>query len=252
MEGIKSGTYATLTPDAVISSVKTELGIEASNQHIWFRKLINESVRHIDALSIFVKRQCILPVDCGVAILPDGFFRMLAITIGDGCGTCTNAIYVDLPFLRQCGCNMNENGQSQLGSTFEIQDNKIIFHSPFFNPDNNDSCTTDDDADSDDDQNNGQPIRECRIAFMGLNVDDKGLMKIYTDMERGITAYVCWKYTRQNFKEYPQYIQEGFKQEWISQKKWLKGLAYQENAREEAQQILEVVNAILVDKAFIL
>lgn len=226
MEEIKSGQFATLSQNALISSIRDELGLEESNANFSFKRWSNEAVRHLDALSIFKQCQAAIPVQNGIACLPNGLYRLLAVVIGDGCHP-SNAIYVDTPFLQLCGCDTTaQENVSNFTRSFEIQDGNLIFHSFFDN------------------------ITEIRIAYLGMNTDEDGLMKIYTDMERAIVAYCCWKYTRKNFKEYPQYIQSNFKNEWIAQKKFVRSIAFQTNYQETRRQILEFMNSIISDKIF--
>ena len=233
------GTYATADVNQIISSAKAELKIgDGSEQDIWFGKLLNEGIRHLDSLDIFKKCVTRLDVSNNVAILPCGFFRLLALTIGD-CACYNNAIYVSLPFIQSMGCNAaSENGITSMLGAFEIQDDKIVFHNDLFFLGCNNEMEP-------------EPITSCRIGYLGFNVDENGLLKVYQHMERALTAYICYKYARQNFREYPRDIREDFKQEWIAQKKWVKSISFQNDFRENRRQIAEFTNCLIADKLFL-
>ncbi len=241
MGNIPTGlTAPTLGINAVLSSVKAEFKIEASDSDIWLFKMINESVRHVDLLTLFQKKTAILDVKNNIACLPCGFYRMIALRFGQPpfCGT---AIYVDIPFANSIGCCGGNvaNGTSGIfafSNSFQIQGSNIVFNQAV-NFDINGNFMPD-------------PITKCYIAYYGFDVDEDGLFNLYADMERAIVAYVCWKYARQNFKEYPTAVRNEYRQEWIAQKKWLKSNAYYNNFMDTRWQIAEQSNAILVDKFF--
>jgi len=244
-EEINPGFYHEVSYEQLISSVKAELKIEVSDSDIIFEKWLNEGIRSVDALSIFSKCTAVLPIHDNMAELPCGFFRMIACTLGGNGANCISAIYVDLPFLTSCGCApiINSTGIFNTQGLYEIQNGRIFFHSDLF--------TTVSTTNGPQTITTTLPITECTISYFGFNVTEDGLLKAYQDMERGLTAYVCWRYTRQNFREYPQYISEGYRQEWVAQKKWLRSVAFQNDFRNTKRQIAEIVNAMVVDKNFL-
>ncbi len=221
--------------DAILSSCKAALKIEQSDQDVWFTKLIQESIRHLDALCLFKKQVKTLDVQNNIACLPCGFFKLLALRFG-AVPNCGWAVYADIPFANSLGCDCNSESIFACSNTFQIQGNKIVFNQRKNFAANGDVITS--------------PITSCTIAYFGFDTDEDGLFNVYADMERALTAYVCWKYTQQNFREYPQYIQVGYKNEWIAQKKWIKSCAYYNDFWNKRFEINEWSSAILVDKTF--
>lgn len=73
-------------------------------------------------------------------------------------------------------------------------------------------------------------------------------MKVYDYYERALTAYLCYKYARQNFKEYGQYIIEDYKREWIKQKQYIKGLDNQSFAQDNMWQLKRIFGAWMLNQ----
>lgn len=238
---IQSGTYAVMTQEAILSAIKAELKLsDTPDQDIYFTRLINEAVLHTDNLSLLKKCVKTLSVTDNVATLPCGFVRMMALALGE-C-QCPQAIYVSLPFIRQCGASTSTQGVYASLGAYEIQNNHIVFHSTFFyNGAGLCGCTSDVSV---------TPITQCTIAYLGMNVDDEGMYKIYTRYERGIIAYVVYKYMRQNFKEYPRDIREDYRREWEAQKRFIKGVDFQNNFRDNKWEVAEWANALIGTKNF--
>lgn len=239
MSNVPTGNYQpTLGIDAVITSIKSQLKIEDSSSDIWFTKMVNEGVRALDILTLFKRKIEVLEVRNNIACLPCGFLRMLALRFGAPpyCGT---AIYVDIPFANYCGCNNIESGGDWGGifafsNSYQIQGSNIVFNQAQNFSVNGDFIP--------------QPITNCTIAYFGFDVDAEGLFNVYADMERALTAYVCWKYAMQNFREYPTAIRAEYRQEFSAQKKWLKGNAVYTDFMNTRWQVAEWSNAILVNK----
>lgn len=208
----------------VITSAKMQLRIESADSDAWFENLVHMGMRHVDSLDVFVKQVRQLPIKDGVVCLPKGFRQLIAFRTGVE-GACSKGIYVDMPFIKNCGCSINVTDMVQMEGAAEIQNDKLVFHTE----------TTD---------------TECTLAYMGLNVDDNGIMLIPDDYERGLTAFVCWKYTQQNFEQYPITVSETYRREWLAQKKWLRSVAVQNDFRNTRRQISEVVKALVSDKIF--
>jgi len=228
MEKIPQGKYETLSYDAVIASIHDELKTEQSDQDFFIERNLNKAVRRLDCLNIFKKQETNITVSNGVAPLPCGYNKILGLRLNETSNQhqgCVPAIYVDLNFVRGCGCN-NIDNLFPFNSAFEIQDSAIVLHQGF------------------------SQIESVKLSYFGLDLNEDGLMKIYVDMEDALVAYVCYKYARQNFREYPRDIREDFKSEWIAQKKWLRSIAFYDNFQETRWQIAEWSNALVVDKVF--
>lgn len=237
---IQSGTYDTIPLTQCIASAKMQLACEQSDNDIWFEKLANEAARHMDNLGIFIKRQCILTVVDGKAKLPNGFYRLLGLRLNGTNGCAGSFIYVDQPFLNNCGCSGISN-QVGLGfsvqngaSAYQIQNGFILFNSGI--------CVIDPTT------NDPVPIHSVNLAFIGLNVDEDGLMIVRPDMERGITAYLCYMYMKQNADKYPQWAMQEEKATWMAQKEWVKSNDIQNQFRNTRRQIAAISNAWITDK----
>lgn len=237
------GYYATLPLTQCIASAKMQLRIEVSDDDVWFEKLANEAARHMDSLTVFVKRQCQLAIVDGKAKLPNGFYRMLGLRLGGGFNG-ASLFYVDTPFLSNCGINNGDNtlfgtslinGSVQNGSgTFQIQNGYIYFATGISMIDPVTKQVT--------------YATSVDCAFIGLNVDDNGLMIVREDMERGIVAYICYMYMLQNPDKYPAGIWQEHKATWQAQKEWIKSIDVQNDFRQTRRQIAAIANAWVVDK----
>lgn len=206
----------------VITSAKLQLRIESADMDAWFEKLANEGVRHLDSLNLWVKKVMVLDVKDNAVRLPDNFRRIIALRLGAD-GDCTQAMYVELPFIKQCGCSQTVDTLDSTG-IFEIQGNQIVFH--------NDIDAT-----------------QVTLAYFGFREED-GLLQIEDDYERALTAYICWKYTVANFQEYPPNVQQHYMMEWAAQKKWIKSNEVYDHFKRTKRQVAEVVKALLTDKVW--
>jgi hypothetical protein len=230
---METGTYSTISLAQVVASAKMQLRLETSDEDIWLEKLANEGCRHLDSLSIFIKRQCTLDIHDLKAKLPNGFYRILGLKL-NGNNNCAGLIYVDQPFLSVCGCPNSTFADTVVGSgVFQIQNGYIVFSTAI----NTLDCE-------------GQiiPATSCEIAFIGLHVDENGLMCVQSDMERGLVAYVCYMYMLQNSDKYSQWQMSEHKTTWIAQKSWIQGIAMQNKFYDTKRQIASIANAWIVDK----
>jgi hypothetical protein len=243
MPEIQQGIYSTISMDQCISGAKEELRMDTTDNDRWFRKLANEATRHIDAISLWEQdEECLDIIDQRVE-LPFNFEKLIAVRVGAR-GCYGNSVYVDLPFLVSCNCTTNNGNVTSYRNSFEIKDNHIVFHKA---PSTSTTTTT-----------NGvvttvtEPATEATVAFWGLQVDENGLILVYADYERAITAYILWKYKRSIIGERDSIIYEceSHKTEWIAQKKWIKSKRVQENFRNKKRQIASITNAWLVAKNF--
>ena len=210
----------------IISSAKMELGIDNMDMDLYFLKLTNEAVRSLGALSIFIpKREC-LPICDNKVQLPCGFNQLILLSINDGHNKLNGLnqyLYIDTNLLSLNGVSLNNGQYLYYGGSIEIVGDYIHFSS-------------------------AQQATECTLVYFGLNVDEHGFMKVYDYYERGLTAYLCYKYARQNFKDYGQYIIEDYKREWIKQKQYIKGLDNQSNAQDNMWQLKRIFGAWMLNQ----
>ncbi len=251
MRNNKEGDYTHITMDQIISTCKMRLRIESSDDDIFLERYANEGARHFDSLSTFIKTDCELEVVNGKAKLPNGFYQMLSVA---GCGV-GDYLYVDTPFLNNCGVSVPNNFVSSHGM-FQIQDGYIYFGIQ--------RSTSRDHGVQVLGGTNGQPcppnatnvqngpveeIHHVRISYISMNVDSNGMMVVYSDMERGLVAYCVWMYMLDSpaGKYTAQQIQAN-EQMWINQKNWYKSIQVQNHFRNTKRQVASLTNAWVTKK----
>jgi len=241
------GTFGTITSDQVISSAKMQLGIEVSDSDLFFDRLVNEGVRHLDSLSIFVHKECQLKVTDYKAKLPNGFHNLIALRVSVN-NSYTNITYVDMPFMQMYGCGVNGPQIYPYVNTCQIQNGYIVFHGGVIAPSG--YLTSDGKQIADPGMKVLQPIDYVHIAYWGLNIDKYGYLIIRDDYERALVAYCCWKYCQQNFEKYPNNLCNDYKMEWMAQKKWIKSNDVSEDFRLRKREMASVMNAIIKAKTW--
>jgi hypothetical protein len=227
---IDSGNLAVVTNDQIVSSAKLQLKIETSDQDIWFMKLANDAVRRLRTTSTIIKRECSLIINNGKAKLPHDYQQLIAIRYNNQAGgqdgstaNCAQMVYVDMPFLTNCGCNTNIPGIQNMRGAFQINGNHILFYGSM--PDGT----------------------EAQIAYFATNVDEHGLRTIYERYEDAVVAYICWMWTIQNANEYNQYLIEKWEDIWTAQKRMLRSIDAKDNFNNTKVQMREVANALIHD-----
>ena len=231
---INSGTYATITLDSIISAAKMELKIQDSADYdILFEKWANQAAgtQGLHTLSTTIKKQCSITVNGGKAKLPVGFNQLIAMryntnNVSNSSLNCTPMLYVDMAFLSNCGCDTNTPFIQNMQGVFQINNGYIIFYG-------------------------GVPDGvTCSLSYFANNVDENGLQIVYERYERALTAYLCYRYMLQNLQEYNQYAMETFRQEWMAQKRMLRSQDARESFNNTKYQMMEVANALVVDKSW--
>jgi hypothetical protein len=94
-----------------VSRAKMQLGLAStSDNDIWFETLADEAAKHLQCLSIYVKKQCNVEIENGKFKLPCGFGRFIGMRFCDSDnGAFLEGIYADLKFLTlDCGCSGEE------------------------------------------------------------------------------------------------------------------------------------------------
>lgn len=245
-------SYGQISVSDVIARAKMQLGLSGTTDNdIWFETLANEAARHLDCLSVTVKRTCKIDIDGSTVCLPKGFKQFVAfrfldntdvdngtttltslttttqltgnIVIGstNGIALANNSVYADLKFLGSCGAS--SNGWYDYYNLFEIQNGMMYFH--------------------------GTPVyTQGLLSFMGFNVDSNGMMLIYEDYERAMWNYICWMFCLQNFDRYPANLREEYRMTWTSQKAWLKSEEVVQHFKDTKRQVSEWANTLVSDK----
>lgn len=229
----------TISIDEVIARVKPQLRISNTSEYdLYLTMIISEALRHLDAVSLYVKRQCTLDIVDNKAELPIGFMKLIAMRfIGT---TLVNQVingvmqqvsvpysqriyYVDKQFLNdssipnsQLLCNFN--------NTAQIINNYLVF--------NSDSVLT----------------GTVELAFMGLNVDENGQILIYEEYERALASYACYMFTLAYPNELGVGISDRHYGVWVAQKAWIKGGAFKDQFQQNKLEIAAAICALVSDK----
>jgi hypothetical protein len=210
-----------------VARAKMQLGLASTTDNdIWFEVLADEAAKHLNCLSIYVKKQCNIEIENGKAKLPCGFGRLVGMRFCDtDSGNFLEGIYADMKFLTlDCSCTGEElNGYLPYNSLFEIIDDYIHFHT--------------------------EPASDnATLAYIGLNVDDNGMLIIYEKYERAIWNYICSMYADQNPEKVPSRTAMKYHEVWKSQKAWLKGEDVKDNYIDTKRQVREWSKALVADK----
>lgn len=229
------GKLQEISEDDIISAAKMKLRkTETTSMDDYFSFLIQEGVRHLGTLSLFKKQQCELDIIDGKSELPKGFYRMIGLRFVcnnppapvDGGPYLTNLpnrtlLYVDVPFLHSCGCNVTMGGVSPFTGTFQIIGNFIHYNSSVIGD-------------------------RVTISYLGFNLSKEGRMILYADYERALTAYCCYNFALSYSDEYKEATIERYHQEWMAQKNWVKGLDAAHDFQQRKAEVMEIFNALVV------
>lgn len=205
--------YETIVVDQVISRAKVQLCLLDSSNDLFLEMAIFEALDHLDCASELSKECCEIDVCDGIAKLPKGLVRFLAMKIPHhtedhkhneeptatprgGFGHNQFLIYADTDFLNKCGCNGRYNN---FFKTFQI--NKGYIHLG----------------------DNHSHLDKIMVAYLGLNVDEFGRTLIYKRYERALMAYACQMFMLAFKSEYTNYEVEMYRKTWVEQKNYLKG-----------------------------
>ncbi len=230
----------------VISRAKTRLKIANTTEYDdYLEQSVSEGLRHLDMLTLYVKRQATLNIADGKAELPCGFMKLLGarflktvLTTSFVNGimvtnvpitVCSPIIYVDRAFLNDCDCNNNINGNGMLQNfrdTMQIVNGYIHFNSNIIE--------------------SGQ----LSLAYMGLNVDQYGRILVYPEYERALVYYACSQFQEDILMDNRSIaLADRNYQKYVAQKAWLKGGAWKDEAQRTKAEIASLTSALLQDQS---
>ncbi len=229
---IADGFYQTIEPRQVVASAKMALLLESSDHDRYLELLVNNGAKRMSVGSSYLVQDIVLDVVNNEYVeLPCDFDTLISLRYGSGNG-CYGMIYVDLPFLKSCGCTV-PNNSSHYNNYMRIEDGKIYFYYGITGP-----------------PGTSTPVTQVTLSYWAVNKDKDGLRVIYSDWEECLTHYVCWKFSNAYFKNYPAGWSEGHRLNYVAQKESVIG-AYQQNQfRRKKRQIASTVNAIVVSKTW--
>lgn len=218
------GTYSYIPLSEAVEAAKEDLRIQGTTEHdAYLFRLADEALRHVGALKNYVKKVCTKDIEDGTVELPCGFMRLIGMRLSDSNGNCFNQPYIDNDFLTSCGCNEFGSSSGLIYNQYEIQDGQIVFHDP-----------------------TGLSATTATLAYLGRNVDPDGVMYMSDREERGVAAYLCYRFALAYPEGYtPLFVREN-KGTWIMQKKYLRGMSQKERFEENKRQIASIFKAWII------
>lgn len=155
------------------------------------------------------------------------------IDLGGGTTTpnvkCSRAIYVNVNYLYDQGCECTDESIMPFADTFQIVGSTIIF-------------------------NGNTGATEVLLTYYGSNVDSNGFPCFPEPHSRAITAYACYQYalsyrvTGIDPSGYMPDQVEMYRQEWMAQKAWSRGNAVKIDARHRKAELMATMNALITGK----
>ena len=229
-----------VSSEQIITRAKIRLRLLDTTVHdATLEKLINEAATyHLDALNSYIISCCELEIDdCYKAKLPDSAVDLICFSFpyASGCtGCCADCMNDRNPGF-QCSCptyfiadrnvltDFCGNGASacMMGNVFDVQGGYLTFPSTI-----------------------NQPV--VKVWYRGYNVDNDGIAILDEKQERALSAYAAWQFAVAYYKNYFPEQRREWKQEWIAQKRWLRGDANQRDAKLHKTELSSIARAILL------
>lgn len=226
--------------EEVIASAKIRLRLtDTNNADMALEHYILSGARSISSLDSFIIKQKSIDLNDGIANLPKDFFTLIAARLQDpiataddtslSIGDCSRAIYVNSNYLYSNGCDCSDDDLTPFADTFQIVGNQIHFNS-YVN------------------------ATSILLTYQARNVDDNGLPLIPEDHARALTAYASYQYalsyrvTGLDPSGYMPDQIEMYRQEWMAQKAYCRGLAVKKDARHRKAELMATMNALLTGK----
>jgi len=204
--------YATnshLSVEAIIAQAKEELNMEnTSGFDFYFEDRALEGIKELKSLETYVHREAILPIDEDfTARLPKDFVKFnddkqdfIRFINGGETVICPPVVYTGGSFFK---CNFIDSATDSLGNNFtgvvtvNISEDCIFF-------------------------SNNANFESVAIAYQGIRMNGDDVF-IPESHGRAITAYICWRFSRRFFKDFPQYNIASYQKEWSQGKRMLRG-----------------------------
>lgn len=142
---------------------------------------------------------------------------------------CSRAIYVNVNYLYDNGCDCTDENILSFADTFQIVGNNIHF-------------------------NGNTDATELILTYYASNVDSNGFPCFPEPHTRAIIAYACYQYalsyrvTGIDPSGYMPDQVEMYRQEWMAQKAWSRGNAVKIDARHRKAELMSTMNALLTGK----
>lgn len=216
-----------ISVNEVIARAKMQLGIDSTSEHDnYLNVLVEEGVRSLNALSLFIKKDCVLDIVDGRAKLPYGFMKLLAMRFtvdnNDGKKSYNPIIYVDTKFLNSL--NINNHGYSNYSNSAKIVGNYIHFNT------------------------NDIKSSKIEVSYYSLNISDDGNIVIYLEYERALMHYICWMFMLRYFDKYNSRIIDEHYRNFVNQKAQIRSSAFKREGDRTRMELASISNAIIADK----
>lgn len=237
--------------DSVIDAAKFRLGLrDTTMADADLERLVNEGAMHIDSVDSYAISCVVLDVDCGRALLPEGFVELICMNIygQSSCSGCCEPINfnpaVDQnPTSISCTCPQyfvaNRNVLTEfcgmgascgmMSNSYDIQGGYIVFPSNF-------------------------SASQVQVWYRTYNMDDDGIMILDEYWQRGLSAYAAYMYAMagQNIKNYMPQQLSMWQQEWTAQVNKIRGKSAQRDHRQHKASFAAIARAILLNPASVL
>ncbi|KKL64723.1 hypothetical protein LCGC14_2162140 [marine sediment metagenome] len=213
------GRYETITVNEVIAGCKMQLRITDSSFDDFLALYVNEGIRNLNCLSLFVKMQCTLDIIDLKSLLPNGFQRLLGLRYSKtvtGETVYQNMLYIDKRYISTPSATV-----SNYEDTFQISKGYIHY--------NNDVNAT-----------------EATLAYLGLNIDEFGNLVVYSDYERALRAYVCYNYALAFHEDFKESTTQRYENTWKAQKSYIKGEDVANDFKNRKYEMSKIFKAFLL------
>lgn len=214
------GRYETISFDEVVAGCKMQLRITSTAEFDDFLHMyVNEGARHLHCLSLFNKEQCNLEIIDLKSKLPTGFQQLLGARYSetrDGDTTYQNMLYIDKRYT-----DITTASTADYQDTFQISKGYIQY--------NNDVNAT-----------------EMTMAYLGLNTDEFGRLIVYSDYERALRAYACYKYALAFPEDFKESTTQRYENEWINQGKLIRSTDVQNDFKNRKYEMSKIFKAFLL------
>ena len=214
-----TGRYETISVKEVMAGCKMQLRLKDSSHDDFLALYIHEGIRHLNCLSLFVKKQCTIEIVDLKSKLPDGFQQLLGLRYSkttDGKIKHQNMLYIDKKYI-----NSPSTTVSNYEDTFQINNGYIYY--------NNDVNAT-----------------EATLSYLGLNIDEFGNMVVYSDYERALRAYGCYNFALSYSEDYKEATIQRYENTWRAQKAYIKSSDVQQDFKNRKYEMSKIMNAFLL------
>lgn len=187
-----AGNYTFVSTDLAIELAKMMLQLENTSEFDDdIEKWVNVRLMSMGGVDQFKIQQKTIDVIDGIAPLPNGVNRILALRFCSDDGIAYGVHYVDSDYLNVCGCEVI--GGYSYGGLFTIVGSNIKFISPGETPD------------------------KVRVAYKGYVTDGDGLIMIKDYMAWGLACFAAYNIALTHKEKYTQVQLAEYKRNYISQ-----------------------------------